>query len=54
MTQYLRELAEWLRLFGVTQVAMESNGQKTVDSLQAPHFHTSRVSAVFARWRIPA
>jgi transposase len=26
MTQELRELAEWLRQFGVTQVAMESSG----------------------------
>src|SRR3984893_1566226 len=26
MTQDLRELAEWLRQFGVTQVAMESSG----------------------------
>jgi transposase len=26
MTQELQELAEWLRQFGVTQVAMESSG----------------------------
>jgi transposase len=26
MTQELRELAEWLRQFGVTQLAMESSG----------------------------
>jgi hypothetical protein len=30
MTQDLRELAEWLRQFGVTQVAMESRSLKRI------------------------
>jgi len=51
MTQELRELAEWLRQFGVTQVAMESSGvywkpvgnilegQFTVVLANAQHIH---------------
>jgi hypothetical protein len=44
MTQDLHELAEWLRQFGVTQVAMESSGVywKPVSAGAATCLSTSR------------